>query len=387
MPRHTLLLPGLLLLTSATYSVATSLSNKPLSVSDAFVSSGGVISGHRPPLESSSSSSSSFSSSSSSSSDSAASPPSSYSSSSSSSVPSPSSRGGPPSDAALSSFWSYSTVSEESHVGSYRLPSQHDHGIHAGSHDVLPYFQDFDNVTNVTAQLGSTAFLNCRVNRLTDKTVSWVRREGEQIKLLTWGLHTYSNDARYSLNFEHPNNWKLQVKYTQRRDEGIYECQVSTHPPRILYVVLNIVAPVVEIIDERGANVHEKFYKTGSTIELRCTISQMPQAQTFILWRHGEHMLNYDTSRGGISVKTDMSSSVIVSTLYIANATPRDSGNYTCSLGDVATGGVTVHVLNGEHPAAMQHGAGTKDLCSYALVFGLVLLPVTLNMLHPAFRR
>lgn len=27
--------------------------------------------------------------------------------------------------------------------------------------------------------------------------VSWMRRDGENIKLLTWGLHTYSNDARY----------------------------------------------------------------------------------------------------------------------------------------------------------------------------------------------
>ncbi|KAK4300763.1 hypothetical protein Pmani_027057 [Petrolisthes manimaculis] len=106
-------------------------------------------------------------------------------------------------------------------------------------------------------------------------------------------------------------------------------------------------SPVVEVVDERGAAVLEKFYKTASTIQLKCTISQMPQAQTFILWRHGDHMLNYDTSRGGISVKTDMSSSVIVSILFIANATPADSGNYTCSLGDVATGSVLVHVLNG----------------------------------------
>ena len=59
-------------------------------------------------------------------------------------------------------------------------------------------------------------------------------------------------------------------------------------------------APVVDILDERSASVGEKFYKSGSTIELKCTISQMPQAQTFILWRHGEHMLNYDTTRGGI---------------------------------------------------------------------------------------
>ncbi|XP_068222175.1 uncharacterized protein [Palaemon carinicauda] len=193
--------------------------------------------------------------------------------------------------------------------------------------------------------------------------------------------HCTKYTALYSLNFEQPNNWKLQVKYTQRRDQGTYECQISTHPPKILYVRLNIVAPVVEIIDERGASVQEKFYKTGSTIELKCTISQMPQAQTFILWRHGEHMLNYDTSRGGISVKTDMSSSVIVSTLFIANASPRDSGNYTCSLGDVATGGVLVHILNGEHPAAMQHGSGTNDLCSLAYVLSLAVVTTLLNTL------
>ncbi|XP_047738118.1 uncharacterized protein LOC108677199 [Hyalella azteca] len=204
--------------------------------------------------------------------------------------------------------------------------------------------------------------------------VSWVKRKGDEIRLLTWGLQTFGNDERYSLNFENPDNWKLQIKYTQRRDEGTYECQVSTHPPRVLVANLRIVAPVVEIIDERGANVGEKFYKTGSTIELRCTISQMPQAQTFILWRHGDHMLNYDTSRGGISVKTDMSSSVIVSTLYIANATPRDSGNYTCSLGDVATGGVLVHILNGEHPAAMQRNSKTRFLDTwYLLLMSLIL--------------
>ncbi|XP_045102294.1 titin homolog isoform X2 [Portunus trituberculatus] len=273
--------------------------------------------------------------------------------------------------ASLSSLWSYSTVTED----------RYDHTLHGDQHELLPYFQDHTNASNITAQLGSTAYLNCRVNRLRDKTVSWMRRDGDQIKLLTWGLHTYSNDARYSLNFEHPNNWKLQIKYTQRRDQGSYECQVSTHPPKVLSVNLNIVAPVVDIIDDRGSSVSEKFYKTGSTIELKCTISQMPQAQTFILWRHGDHMLNYDTSRGGISVKTDMSSSVIVSTLFIANATPKDSGNYTCSLGDVATGSVLVHVLNGEHPQAM-HGSSRKDLCSLTLVLLLSSLTTLINLLR-----
>ncbi|KAK3880666.1 hypothetical protein Pcinc_014824 [Petrolisthes cinctipes] len=268
--------------------------------------------------------------------------------------------------ASLSSLWTFSTISQDRY----------------DEHELLPYFQDYVNTTNITVQLGSTANLNCRVKRLKDKTVSWVRRDGDNIKLLTWGLHTYSNDARYALNFEHPNNWKLQIKYTQRRDKGNYECQISTHPPTVYPVRLNVVAPVVVIIDERGESVHEKFYKKGSTIELKCTISQMPQAQTFILWRHGDHMLNYDTSRGGISVKTDMSGSVIVSTLFIAKAGHRDSGNYTCSLGDVATGSVMVHVLNGEQPAAMQHGSGTKDhmCCLLTLVIFCLTLLLLLHL-------
>ena len=57
---------------------------------------------------------------------------------------------------------------------------------------------------------------------------------------------------------------------------------------------------MVEILDARNEMVTEKFYKEGTTIELRCSISQMPQSQTIILWQHGEKMLNYDTTRGGI---------------------------------------------------------------------------------------
>ncbi|KAG8230541.1 hypothetical protein J437_LFUL008364 [Ladona fulva] len=91
----------------------------------------------------------------------------------------------------------------------------------------LPFFEDYANATNVTTQLGNT--------------VSWVRRKGEDIHLLTFGMHTYSSDSRYSLNYQHPNDWKLQIKYANQRDEGHYECQVSSHPPRIFYVLLTVV--------------------------------------------------------------------------------------------------------------------------------------------------
>jgi len=59
-------------------------------------------------------------------------------------------------------------------------------------------------------------------------------------------------------------------------------------------------APRVEIVDERGGPMVDKFYKTGSTIELKCVISQVPHPSTYVTWKHGHRMLNYDTSRGGI---------------------------------------------------------------------------------------
>lgn len=58
--------------------------------------------------------------------------------------------------------------------------------------------------------------------------------------------------------------------------------------------------PRVEIVDERGLRTSDKFYKSGSTIELKCVISKIPQPTSYVTWKHGLRTLNYDTSRGGI---------------------------------------------------------------------------------------
>lgn len=60
------------------------------------------------------------------------------------------------------------------------------------------------------------------------------------------------------------------------------------------------IVPRVEIVDERGLKTSDKFYKSGSTIELKCVISKVPQPTSYVTWKHGLRMLNYDTSRGGI---------------------------------------------------------------------------------------
>jgi len=106
-----------------------------------------------------------------------------------------------------------------------------------------PYFQNTGDrsgdrgMVNVTTQLESTTYLDCHVNRLGGKTVSWLKRIGENKDphLLTYGRQTYSSDARFQIIYEKPNNWKLQIQFTKRTDVGLYECMVSTNPPLIQY--------------------------------------------------------------------------------------------------------------------------------------------------------
>lgn len=64
--------------------------------------------------------------------------------------------------------------------------------------------------------------------------------ENGAFELLTVGLHTYSGDNRYSVEFQYPHNWRLKISNARKSDEGTYECQISTHPPRVMQVNLHI---------------------------------------------------------------------------------------------------------------------------------------------------
>ncbi|KAF4525985.1 hypothetical protein B566_EDAN000777 [Ephemera danica] len=56
------------------------------------------------------------------------------------------------------------------------------------------------------------------------RKVSWVRRRDWHI--LTSGVFTYTNDERFQVaHTEGSDDWTLQIKYVQKRDNGTYECQ------------------------------------------------------------------------------------------------------------------------------------------------------------------
>ncbi|XP_043686691.1 uncharacterized protein LOC122638086 isoform X3 [Vespula pensylvanica] len=133
---------------------------------------------------------------------------------------------------------------------------------------------DNNTVSNVTVQLGGTAFLHCKVRNLADRTVSdaeisWIRRR--DFHVLTSSTFTYTNDERFQvLHAEGSDDWTLQIKYVQERDNGTYECQVSRSTGILSHFVnLNIVIPEAFIL---GSDEHH--VDVGSIINLVCIIEK-----------------------------------------------------------------------------------------------------------------
>nr|XP_040236517.2 zwei Ig domain protein zig-8-like [Anopheles coluzzii] len=237
-----------------------------------------------------------------------------------------------------------------------------------------PYF-DISASRNVTALVGNTAYLNCRVRNLGNRTVSWIRHR--DLHLLTVGKATYTSDQRYqSVHNPQLDDWSLKVLYPQQRDSGVYECQISTTPPVGYSMMLSVVEPITTIIG--GPDL---YIDTGSTVNLTCIVRHLPEPPPLIQWTHNEQEINYDSPRGGVSVITEKGD-ITTSYLLIQRARSTDSGKYTCLPSTANPMTVHVHVLNGEHPAAIQ---GSKGLGSSAVVVTFALLLLVLLATVRAF--
>jgi len=119
---------------------------------------------------------------------------------------------------------------------------------------------------NVTAILGKTATLNCRVRAVGNRTVSWLRHSDTH--LLTAGRYTYTSDERFrAIHKVLSEDYILQIAPVQRADSGLYECQISSTPVMSHIVSLQVTQPRTLILG--GENV---FVEEGETMNLTCLV-------------------------------------------------------------------------------------------------------------------
>ncbi|XP_042235340.1 zwei Ig domain protein zig-8-like [Homarus americanus] len=200
------------------------------------------------------------------------------------------------------------------------------------------------NGSVVGAQAGTTANLPCVIyNRADHETVSWIRLRDHHI--ITVGRQTYSNDDRFSVTYNrHLNEWTLHLRYAQARDAGEYVCQLSTHPPMVFISTLTITQASAEIAGGPEMHVQE-----GSAVVLNCSLRQHTQTPDYVFWYHNRTMINFDINRQ-VSVKKTGDGSIL--TLTAVGRT--DSGNYTCLPANARPASITLHIIAGDAPAAMQ---------------------------------
>ncbi|KAK7065801.1 hypothetical protein SK128_021644 [Halocaridina rubra] len=187
-----------------------------------------------------------------------------------------------------------------------------------------------------------------------DRKVSWIRRK--DLHVLTTGNLLYTTDVRFRmLHLAGSPYWTLEVASPTLDDAGVYECQVSTQPKIYQRFYLNIIVPKAEI-----TGTQQLFMKAGSNINITCLVTGAVRG-TLIKWYHilsrprnGVSVIELNIGdRGGVQLVTDKNRGS--SWLLVSNASWKDAGNYTCAPEYSQPASITVHILNEETPAAMQH--------------------------------
>ncbi|XP_043221556.1 netrin receptor DCC-like isoform X2 [Amphibalanus amphitrite] len=241
------------------------------------------------------------------------------------------------------------------------------------SHPPRPEF-DPSMASHVTSLHGRDARLNCIVRTLENNTVSWIRQA--DLHILTIGRYTYTTDLRFGAEHE-PGSaiWTLAIRGARHNDSGLYDCQISTKPLLTTTVNFTVIVPETRIL---GAG--SLFIQRGSDLNLTCTVSYSPEPPDAVIWRLGDKVITFSSTRGGISVITEKGHRT-TSHLLIQRAQSGDSGTYWCQPSNAAPASVTVHILDGEQSAAMQNG-GVRTAAperSVAAVSGTLLLLLLLT--------
>jgi len=256
---------------------------------------------------------------------------------------------------------------------------------------------DFEGENNTLLEVGDgdNIILDCRVFLKQEKTISWLRHTSETSAspgvpdLLTVGNTTYSGDTRIKSSFSYPNNWRLEIADVQKKDSGLYICQISTHPPMGLHTIIRVKDAILEMLGEDldpsspQSLPPDKFYNPGSDISLKCIIRRhliknaTVQDITNVSWKKDGVIIDLQTQER-ISMGVEVSGNLVTSTLLVSHAVLGDAGPYSCTLPvfsnkDFPRAQAIVHVIYGDHLAVQRNGV-TLYICTRSALMYLTLL-------------
>ncbi|TRY67244.1 hypothetical protein TCAL_07661 [Tigriopus californicus] len=169
--------------------------------------------------------------------------------------------------------------------------------------------------------------------------------------ILYIGRDRFVHENRYELILARHGSWTLKLKYVSARDAGRFECQVSTVPKISQTYALKVVVPSVKILGDREVHV-----KSGTSVSLRCLISNVLEEPSYVFWyKEDKRLLSADDGNITITTKRIIGDGAAVSSLTIEHPDPTHSGIYSCRPANLERAFVSLHVIQDEKPAAMQH--------------------------------
>jgi len=249
---------------------------------------------------------------------------------------------------------------------------EHIRNVGSFTSDSQPYFEPRTE-RNVSVVVGQTSHLNCTVWDLGDRTVSWIQKSS--LHVLTSSVITFTGDSRFRcLHSGQSDTWTLQIRYTQLRDMGEYQCQVNTEPKISMSVFLHVTEARARIHDSDGG---DKMVKKGSSIELNCTVESGDGAYNSlaVFWYLNNRAIDWQGQTGpgnGVEV-FEKRGKVLETLLRITNVRLDHGGKYTCGPTTGISDTVMVHVIAGEQTEAIHvNGVVRADTLSFSLLLLIV---------------
>jgi len=236
---------------------------------------------------------------------------------------------------------------------------EHIRNVGSFNSDSQPYFEPRTE-RNVSVVVGQTSHLNCTVWDLGDRTVSWIQKSS--LHVLTSSVITFTGDSRFRcLHSGQSDTWTLQIRYTQLRDMGEYQCQVNTEPKISMSVFLHVTEARARIHDSDGG---DKMVKKGSSIELNCTVESGDRAYNSlaVFWYLNHRAIDWQGQTGpgkGVEV-FEKRGKVLETLLRITNVRLDHGGKYTCGPTTGISDTVMVHVIAGEQTEAIHVNSAVR---------------------------